>query len=198
MSILPRLVMQPVAQKKECLHDIKAGLCACFISFPECQSNKAMMEDLKEQDLRDTADHVSIKSAFSNFKQSTEDVVDTYYRLAVATATKKGANAAAAGVSGVLMAFLGALMFLFAFIGLAFWVGTLINSTAGGFLIVAGFFGLLLGLVVATKGRLIYPVIRNNIVKKVYEQQNNTSNNIVRGTASGRTAIKTEVNAAEG
>src|SRR5215211_4788074 len=130
------------------------------------------MEDLKEQDLKTTAEQVSMKTAFTNFKNSTQEIVDTYYRLGVATATQKGADIAAASVGGILMAFLGLFAFLFAFIGLAFWVGTLVNSTAGGFLIVAGFFALLMGLVIALKGRVIYPMIRNAIVKKVYEQQN--------------------------
>lgn len=137
------------------------------------------MDDLKEQDLKATADQVSLKAAFTNFKDSTQEIVDTYYRLGMATATQKGADAAAAGVSGILMAFLGLFMFIFAFIGLAFWVGTLVNSTAGGFLIVAGFFALLLGLVIALKGKVIYPMIRNSIVKKVYEQQNNSRHNNV-------------------
>ena len=137
------------------------------------------MEDLKEQDLKATAEQVSMKTAFNNFKSSTQEIVDTYYRLGVATATQKGANIAAASVSGILMALLGLFAFLFAFIGLAFWVGTLVNSTAGGFLIVAGFFALLLILVIALKGRVIYPMIRNAIVKKVYEQQNNARNNNV-------------------
>jgi hypothetical protein len=137
------------------------------------------MEDLKEQDLKTTAEQVSMKTAFTNFKNSTQEIVDTYYRLGVATATQKGADIAAASVSGILMAFLGFFAFLFAFIGLAFWVGTLVNSTAGGFLIVAGFFALLMGLVIALKGRVIYPMIRNAIVKKVYEQQNNAHHNNV-------------------
>ena len=137
------------------------------------------MEDLKEQDLKTTAEQVSMKTAFTNFKNSTQEIVDTYYRLGVATATQKGADIAAASVSGILMAFLGLFAFLFAFIGLAFWVGTLVNSTAGGFLIVAGFFALLMGLVIGLKGRVIYPMIRNAIVKKVYEQQNNAQHNNV-------------------
>ncbi len=137
------------------------------------------MVDLKDEDLKATAEQVSIKAAVSNFKQSAEEIVDTYYRLGVATATQKGADIAAASVGGILMAFLGFFTFLFAFIGLAFWVGTLVNSTAGGFLIVAGFFALLLGVVIALKGKTIYPAIRNTIVKKVYEQQNNARHNNV-------------------
>ncbi|HYC29965.1 MAG TPA: phage holin family protein [Chitinophagaceae bacterium] len=137
------------------------------------------MDDLKEQDLKATAEQVSMKTAFTNFKNSAQDIADTYYRLGIAKATQKGADIAAASVSGILMAFFAFFTFLFVFIGLAFWVGTLVNSTAGGFLIVAGFFGLLLGLVIALKGRVIYPMIRNTIVKKVYEQQDNSHHNNV-------------------
>ncbi|HYF30411.1 MAG TPA: hypothetical protein VD993_04780 [Chitinophagaceae bacterium] len=126
-----------------------------------------------------TAEKVPLKTAFNNFKQSTQDIVDTYYKLGIATATKKGADAAAASVTGILLAFLGMLAFLFAFIGLAFWVGTLVNSTAGGFLIVAGFFALLLVMVIALKKKVIYPMVRNGIVKKVYEKRNNTQHNNV-------------------
>ena len=137
------------------------------------------MEDLKEQDLKATAEQVSMKTAFVNFKNSTQEIVDTYYRLGVATATQKGADIAAASVAGILMAFFGFFAFLFLFIGLAFWVGSLVNSVAGGFLIVAGFFALLMGLIIALKGKVIYPMIRNTIVKKVYEQQNNARHNNV-------------------
>jgi hypothetical protein len=137
------------------------------------------MDELNEQDLKAAAEHVSIKAALGNFKDSTQEIVDTYIKLGVATATQKGADVAAATVGGILMAVLGFLTFLFAFIGLAFWVGTLVNSTAGGFLIVAGFFALLTVLIITLKGKLIYPAIRNNIVKKVYEQQNNSDHNNV-------------------
>jgi hypothetical protein len=126
-----------------------------------------------------TEEKVPLKTAVGNLKDSAEDIIDTYSKLAIATATKKGADAAAGAVSGILMAFIGMLTLVFAFIGLAFWIGTLVNSTAGGFLIVAGFFALLLVLIIVTKGRLITPLVRNTIVKKVYEQRNNATHNHV-------------------
>ena len=148
---------------------------ACFVlSF-----KLPYMEDMKEQDLKAAAEHVSMKAAFVNFKNSTQEIVDTYYRLGIATATQKGADVAAASVGAILMAVFGLFAFLFLFIGLAFWIGTLVNSTAGGFLIVGGFFALLLILVIALKGKVIYPIVRNTIVKKVYEQQNNSGHNNV-------------------
>jgi hypothetical protein len=125
------------------------------------------------EDLKATAENVTFKAAVTNFKDSAEGMFRTYYKLGVATVTKKGADAAAAAVSGILMAVTGLLGFLFAFIGLAFWLGTLVNSTAGGFLIVAGFFILLMVLVMALKAKVIFPMIRNIIVKKVYEEHNN-------------------------
>lgn len=137
------------------------------------------MDDLKEQDLKAAAEHVSVKTAFTNFKNSAQDIADTYYRLGVAKATQKGANLAAASVSTMLMVFFAFCTLLFAFIGLAFWVGSLVNSIAGGFLIVAAFFGLVMGLVMALKGKVIYPMIRNSIVKKVYEHQNKSHHNNV-------------------
>jgi hypothetical protein len=173
--------------KKVCLN-IKAGSAPAFLIF----SKSAIMEDVNE-----TAQKVPLKTAFSNFKGSAENIIDTYYKLGVATATQKGADVAAASVFGILLAFLGVLAFLFAFIALAFWVGTLVNSTAGGFGIVAGFFALLAILVVALKGKVIYPMVRNTIVKKVYDARNNANHNNVRGVTTRETTPATETGLAE-
>jgi membrane protein implicated in regulation of membrane protease activity len=67
------------------------------------------------------------------------------------------------------MAVLGFFLLFFAAFGLAWWIGELISSRIGGFLIVAGFFALLIVLLVAFKEQFLYPMIRNKIVKKVYE-----------------------------
>jgi len=150
-----------------------------------------------EDQLKAQAEDISLKAAVSNFSESAKGIAKTYYKLAVATATKKGADAAAAGVSGILIAITGLFGFLFAFIGLAFWIGTLVSSTAGGFLIVAGFFILLMILVITLKGKLIYPIIRNSIVKSVYADHNNKTNHDVRGPVDGKTADRTAFNASE-
>jgi uncharacterized membrane protein YccC len=57
----------------------------------------------------------------------------------------------------------------FLFFGLAWWVGTLVNSIAAGFFIVAGFFLLLILLIFALRKKVIVPMIRNSIIRKVYE-----------------------------
>jgi hypothetical protein len=69
-----------------------------------------------------------------------------------------------------IAAFLFGIFFLFfLFCGLALWLGSLIDSRAGGFFIVAGIFLLLVVLIFALKNKVIVPAIRNAIISKVYE-----------------------------
>jgi len=104
-----------------------------------------------------------------SMSQDVNDLVDTYIALAKANVTKKAANAASFSAAGMLIAVLAFLFVFFAAFALAWWLGQLISSIVGGFLIVAGFFGLAVGLLAAFKKQLIYPFIRNKVVKKIYE-----------------------------
>jgi hypothetical protein len=97
------------------------------------------------------------------------DLVDTYIALAKVNVTQKAATAASASAGVILMAVLAIFVVLFAALGLAWWIGQLLSSMIAGFLIVAGFFGLLLILFIAFKEQFLYPIVRNKIVKKVYE-----------------------------
>ena len=125
-----------------------------------------MEEDIKAP----PAEEMTFKSAISNLTDSVQDLVETYYKLGVATATKKGADIAAGVVSSLLLTLVSMMAIVFAFIGLAFWIGSLINSIAGGFGIVAGFFVLVIVLIASLKSKVIHPVIKNMVVNKVYEK----------------------------
>ena len=110
-----------------------------------------------------------LKTNFGQLKDHTTEYVKTYIDLAKAKATK-GASTAAAGAAIGIVSFLLAFFFLeFLFIGLALWVGSLVDSTAGGFFIVAGVFLLLIVLIFALRKKVIVPMIRNSIIRKVYE-----------------------------
>jgi hypothetical protein len=97
------------------------------------------------------------------------DLVDTYIALAKANATQKAANAASVSVAGILIAVLAFFFIFFAAFALAWWIGQVISSIAGGFLIVAGLFGVGGALIFTFKEQWIYRGVRNTIVKKVYE-----------------------------
>ena len=116
---------------------------------------KPRVEEIKDS-MTDLADHAS-------------DYVRNFYRLQVLNLTKKAtditANAAGALVSIVLALF----VLFFAGVALAWWLGDLIESRAGGFLIVAGFFALLALIFMAIRKKLVFPMFRNKIIRKMYE-----------------------------
>jgi Putative Actinobacterial Holin-X, holin superfamily III len=108
-------------------------------------------------------------SGSRSMSKDVTDLVDTYIALAKANVTQKAADAASVSVTGILIAVLAFLFIFFGAFALAWWLGQLISSIVGGFLIVAGIFGVGVALIFAFKKQLIYPGVRNMVVKKVYE-----------------------------
>jgi hypothetical protein len=113
-----------------------------------------------------------LKTKATVFKDHVTEYVKTYTDLAKAKATKGVSNAAAGIAIGVSLCFLVLFFMIFAFTALAWWLASLLNSPALGFLCVAGLFLLLIILIVVLRKKVIVPMIRNTIVSKVYEQAN--------------------------
>ena len=114
------------------------------------------MEDLKTK-AGELKDHVS------DYAKTTID----YYK---AKATKGASNAAAGVAIGVAAFFLALFFLIFLFTGIAWWLASVFNSAAWGFLCVAGFFLLLIILIFALRRKVIVPLISTSIISKVYEQ----------------------------
>lgn len=114
------------------------------------------------EDLKTKTGHV--KDHVSEYAQTTIDLVK-------AKATKGASNAAAGATIGIVAFFLAIFFLVFLFAALAWWLASLLNSAALGFLCVAGLFLLLLVLLFALRKKVIVPLIRNAIISKVYEQQ---------------------------
>jgi len=110
-----------------------------------------------------------LKTNVGQLKDHVSDYAKTYVDLVKAKATRGASNAAAAATVGILSFVLAFFFLQFLFFGLAWWVGSLIESVAGGFFIVAGLFFLLVMLVFALRKKVIVPMIRNAIISKVYE-----------------------------
>lgn len=116
------------------------------------------INDLKEK-TTDLTDHL-------------EDLAQTMYRLSVVRIAKKVST-----ISAGLVVMLGAVvacLFIIFFAGLAFgwWMGDLMNSRAGGFLISAGFFTIILFIIIGLRKKTLFPQIRNLIIRKVYDKVN--------------------------
>ncbi len=111
----------------------------------------------------------TVKEKLEELTENVSSYAETFYELTMVKLTQQAANAVAAMVNGAVFLLVTILVLLMAGIGLAIWLGEKMNSMAGGFLLVAGFFLLcLLGLILFGR-KTIFPHIRNRIVRKMYE-----------------------------
>jgi hypothetical protein len=116
------------------------------------------MEDLKNK-AETLTDHVG-------------DYVELYYKLVVLNATEKATGIASVSITSVIVGVLSLFVLFFASLGVGWWLGEELNSMIGGFSIVAGFYLLVLTIMMAFRKQII-PSIQNTIIKKIYEENDN-------------------------
>lgn len=112
-----------------------------------------------------------LKTKTAHLKDHVSEYVQTTVQLAKVKATKTASNAAAGAAIGVATVVLGIFFLAFLFTALAWWLGSLLNSAALGFLCVAGLFLLLIVLLFALRKKVIVPIIRNAIISAVYDKK---------------------------
>jgi hypothetical protein len=116
------------------------------------------MEDLKNK-AETLTDHVG-------------DYVELYYKLVVLNATEKATGIASVSITSVIVGVLLLFVLFFASLGVGWWLGEELNSMIGGFGIVAGFYLLVVTIMMAFRKQII-PSIQNTIIKKIYEENDN-------------------------
>lgn len=109
------------------------------------------------------------KTSAQSLKDHVGEYVSTYMQLTKAKVTQSASTAAGGAAIGIAALVLGIFFLIFAFCGVAFWLGSVFDSRAAGFFAVAGFFLLLIILIFALRKKVIVPFIRNTIISKVYE-----------------------------
>ncbi|MBL7736968.1 MAG: phage holin family protein [Chitinophagaceae bacterium] len=110
-----------------------------------------------------------LKNKAEALTESVKEYVETYYKLSVLNITEKATNVASAALSGILILFLGLFILLFSGLALAVWLGELLDSRSLGYLIVALIFLLILVILFLLRKRIVFPGIKNAIIKKLYE-----------------------------
>jgi len=110
-----------------------------------------------------------IKEETKDLKEHIGDFLETYYQLLTINIAQKGINIASAIINAVILAFLCLLVISFIGVGLAWWLGNIINSRAGGFFFMAGIYLLVMLGLIAMRKKLIFPFLRNFITRKIYE-----------------------------
>ena len=109
------------------------------------------------------------KAKAPGLKDHVRGYVQTYAELVKVKLVKSGSTAVSGVAIGVTAFFFAFFFLFFIGFGLAWWVGVMLGNIAAGFFIVAGFFLFLLVLLFALRRKLIVPMIRNAIIRKMYE-----------------------------
>lgn len=113
-----------------------------------------------------------IKDDAKDILQHAGDYAETFYKLTLVRLTKKISDAASGIVNSVLIFFISLCIILFLSLAGAWWIGAMLNSPAGGFLIIACFYILLAIILVLMRKKIISPFIRNTLITKMYEEKN--------------------------
>lgn len=109
-----------------------------------------------------------LKTKVSDLTDHASDLLDTWYRLAIIKATKKGAKIATAAITLFVISAFALCVFVFIGVGLAIWLGSMMNAALAYF-IVAAFYILLIGCFWGLRKKLVFPIIRDFLVRKVYD-----------------------------
>ena len=119
------------------------------------EQEKTRTEEIKE-DTKDLVEHVA-------------DLVETYSKLVIVNATQKGIDISSSVIFSVILALLCFLVVFFIGFGLAWWLGNVINSRAGGFFITGGVYLLCMVVLITMRKNTIFPFLRNFLTRKIYE-----------------------------
>lgn len=110
-----------------------------------------------------------LKSKAGDLTDSITEYIQSYYKLTLLNAADKATSLAASTLATVTIVFLGIFVLFFGGIALAIWLGNLLDDAALGYLLVAGLFLLVIIVIVALKKKIVFPIIRDNLINKLYE-----------------------------
>jgi len=109
----------------------------------------------------------------TNLANNIQDIAQTYYDLACINLAQAGAKAVARATLFFIVTGLVLCIMLLAGIGLSLWVGTLLKNTAAGYFIVAFSYLVLVILLFLLRKQIVFPFIRNFVVRKIYDKTDN-------------------------
>ena len=110
-----------------------------------------------------------LKTKATELSDSITEYIQTYYKLSLLKATEKITGIATSLLSSMAVLFFGVFVLLFSGIALSLWLGKLLQNDALGYLLVAGLYLLIIIILVLLRKKIVFPMIRNLIINKLYE-----------------------------
>jgi len=109
-----------------------------------------------EEEAKDLTEHVA-------------DFLETYFQLVSLRLAQRTITVVSTLINFAMIAVLCLFFIFFIGFGLAWWLGSVVNSRAGGFFIVAGVYLLCMLLSVVMGKKTIIPLLRNLITRLIYD-----------------------------
>jgi hypothetical protein len=109
------------------------------------------------------------KNVFSDMGSGIIDYAESWYKLTLLTGTKKATRVAAFLLTILSVVFLGLFVLFFAGLALGIWLGNLLNNESLGYIIVSGAFLLIMVILIALRNKIVFPLIRDGIIRNIYE-----------------------------
>jgi Putative Actinobacterial Holin-X, holin superfamily III len=116
----------------------------------------------------DITDH---KSRLEDLTRHVMEYLDTRWDLLVLEITEKGLAAASSIVTGLILTVFGGIILVFVSIGTAIWIGQRMHNPIAGYFIIAGFFVVLLVLVLAFAYNYVRTVVANAVLESIKDDE---------------------------
>lgn len=120
-----------------------------------------------------------------NLKEDAKDILnhagdyaETFYKLNLVRLTKKVSDVASVVVNSLLIFFTSLCILLFISFAGAWWLGDAVQNRGLGFLLIAGFYLLIILVLILMRKKIISPFIRNTLIRKIYEEKDH----VIRGS----------------
>jgi hypothetical protein len=110
------------------------------------------------------------KKTSENLVDAIENWIETYRNLIILRTVEQASQGASISIFGVLFLLVIVFILLFIGLGLAWWLGESLENMKAGFFIVGGVYFLVLLIILTMAKKILIPGIRNLIIKKIYEQ----------------------------
>jgi len=110
------------------------------------------------------------KNSAERWVDGASNLVETYRELLTVRMVEHTSLGASISALGIISLIFTLCILLFAGLGSAWWIGESLDNPKAGFFIVGGIYLVVLGILLATARKFVIPLIRNLIIKKIYEQ----------------------------
>jgi hypothetical protein len=111
----------------------------------------------------------AIKESVENLLDTIEGLLETHRDLIILKFLQRFSTSASMVVIGIFGLLLLLLVLIFLGVGMSLWIGEYLDNIKVGFIIVGGVYILLLGIVVLLARKVLLPRIRDLIIDKIYD-----------------------------